>query len=99
MAKQKAGQPKMRFVDLPELTETFSDSLGDMFFDGTTLRLTFLVTRWDEPKPPSPPTGRQYPTCRLVMTSTCAEELHKRLNQVAAAIEQSRKQQGNPTIQ
>ena len=99
MAKQKSAGPKMRFVDLPEMAETFADSIQGLIFDGITLRLIFTVTRLDEPKPPAPPTGKRYPACRLVLTAQGAEDLHNQLNQVAAAIEQSRKNEQGPTIQ
>jgi hypothetical protein len=36
-------------VDLPELAETFADSLELVFFDGQTLRINFGVTRFDQP--------------------------------------------------
>lgn len=99
MAKQKGTGPKMRFVDLPEVGETFADSIHGLYFDGITLRLIFTVTRWDDPKPPTPPTGKQYPACRLVLTAQGAQDLYNQLNQVAAAIEQSRKNEQSPTMQ
>ena len=92
-------QPKMRFVDIPELPETFADSLGDMTFDRGLLRVVFTTTRLDAPKPPKPPTGSRYPVCRLVLTAQAAQDFHTRLNQIAAAIEQARKDQAKPTVQ
>ncbi len=89
---------KTRFVDIAELSETFTDSIGDMIFDGVSLRVTFTVTRLDTPKPPKPPTGRRYPACRLVLTAQGAEDLHQRLNQLSAAIEQARKGQDKPPV-
>ena len=89
---------KTRFVDIAELSETFADSLGDMIFDGVSLRVIFTVTRLDTPKPPKPPTGRRYPACRLVLTAQGAEELRARLNQMAAAISEARKEQEKPPV-
>ena len=92
-------QPKMRFVDIPELPETFADSLGDCLFDGGLLRVVFTTTRMDKPKPPNPSTGRRYPACRLVLTAQAAQDLHDFLNHLAATIEQARKDQTKPTVQ
>ena len=59
---------RIQFVDIPELAETFADSVGSFTFDGQALRVEFCVTRHDQPKPPQPPSARRYPACRLVLT-------------------------------
>src|SRR4051812_19104506 len=51
----------LRYVDMPECTETFADSINGLFFDGQTLRIEFGITRMDEVKPNTPMTGRRYP--------------------------------------
>ena len=38
----------IRFVDRPDLAETFVDSVSGLVFDGQTLRIDFAVTRLDE---------------------------------------------------
>jgi hypothetical protein len=43
-----------RYVDRPELVETFADSIIGMFFDGQSLRVEFAVSRVDEIKPNTP---------------------------------------------
>jgi hypothetical protein len=43
--------PKIDYVDLPELVETFSDSIHSIFFDGQSLRINFAVTRMGEFEP------------------------------------------------
>jgi hypothetical protein len=46
-----AGQTAtFRYVDRPELVETFADSITGMFFDGQSLRIEFAVSRVDEIK-------------------------------------------------
>jgi len=65
----------VRFFDLPDLPETFSDSMQGFAYDGNTLRIVFTVTRLDEPKPGAAPSARQYPCCRLVLTRAGALEL------------------------
>jgi hypothetical protein len=82
-------RPKFRYQDMPELTETFADSIGSWSFDGSTLRLELLVSRLDTLKPGDPATGRVVPVCRLVLTTAGAVELIKACNQITAALTQA----------
>ena len=43
-----------RYIDRPECTETFADSIVGVFFDGQSLRLEFGVSRLDERRPTLP---------------------------------------------
>jgi len=54
-----AGIPSSNFPkeDRHEIYETFSDSLGQVTFDGQTLRIEFCAVRMDEVKRTSQPTG------------------------------------------
>ncbi len=82
-------RPKFRYQDMPELAETFADTLGGWSFDGSTLRLEFLVSRLDPMKAGDQPTGRTVPTCRLVLTAAAAIELIKACGQVTTALTQA----------
>jgi hypothetical protein len=79
----------IRYLDRPEIAETFADSVTGVVFDGQTLRLEFAVTRLDEVKPNTPITGRRYPTCRVVLPPTAAIDLINRMQQIAAALTQA----------
>jgi hypothetical protein len=79
----------IRYLDRPEIAETFADSVAGVVFDGQTLRLEFAVTRLDEVKPNSPITGRRYPTCRIVLPPTAAIDLINRMQQIATALAQA----------
>jgi hypothetical protein len=81
-----AGAASFRYVDRPELPETFADSISGMFFDGQSLRIEFAVSRVDEVKPNIPITGRRYPACRLVLPPGAAVELINRMQQIGAAL-------------
>jgi len=82
-----AGQTAtFRYVDRPELVETFADSITGMFFDGQSLRIEFAVSRVDEIKANAPITGRRYPACRLVLPPVAAMELINRMQQIGAAM-------------
>ena len=89
MEEQKTDRPKFRYQDAPELPETFADSVGRWYFDGTTMRIEFLVSRMDQEKSSEGRTGRKLPVCRLVLTPTGAVELLYQAQRVAAALEKA----------
>ena len=68
MAEQKPPQVELRFQDVPELAETFADTVGHWHFDGSSLRIDFLVTRFDDTTASDKRTGRRLPVCRLALT-------------------------------
>jgi len=87
-----AGQRQaatIRYLDRPEVAETFADSVSGVVFDGQTLRLEFAVTRLDEVKPNAPITGRRYPACRIVLPPSAAIDLINRMQQIATALAQA----------
>ncbi len=79
----------IRYVDRPEIAETFADAVTGVMFDGQTLRIEFAVTRLDEVKPNTPITGRRYPACRVVLPPGAAVDLINRMQQIAAALTQA----------
>ena len=83
---QKKPEFQTSFIDRPEISETFADSIRSLSFDGQTMRIHFCTTRLDEPKPPN---ARQYTICRLVLTPTAAIDLFNKLQQIMSALEQS----------
>jgi hypothetical protein len=87
MSQSKA--PRITFVDRPEVTETFSDSIRGLSFDGQTMRIDFCTIRMDPPSSPETRTGRQYPACRMVLTPNAAIDLYGRLQQIIKALEKS----------
>jgi hypothetical protein len=65
--QQPPGSPKLTYLDRPDVSETFADSLGRLMFDGMHLRMEFLVNRMDDPNPPAAPTGKALTACRVVI--------------------------------
>ncbi len=69
-----AGKPAdaqtatIRYIDRPDCTETFADSINGVYFDGQSLRIEFGITRLDDVKPNTPVTGRRHPAQRMVLT-------------------------------
>jgi hypothetical protein len=82
-------RPQFRYQDMPELSETFADSIGGWSFDGSTLRMEFLVSRLDVLKPGDAATGRAVPVCRLVLTTAAAVELIRASGQITSALVQA----------
>jgi len=66
MAVHQQQSPSSLYVDLPELAETFADSIHTMIWDGQTLRVEFCVTRFPEPASSTPMEAKRYPACRMV---------------------------------
>jgi hypothetical protein len=85
---QEPQRTTYTYVDLPELSETFADSLHEMFFDGQMLRLTFTVSRLHLPQQSEANSGKRFPVCRLVLTLPAMLDLSNRLNQLGTTIAQ-----------
>jgi hypothetical protein len=86
----------LRYIDRPELAETFADSINALFFDGQMLRIEFGVNRFDDMKPNAPLSGRRLPACRLVLPANAAVDLINRMQQIAAALVQAGVVKQNP---
>lgn len=95
-AAQQQRQATVRYIDRPEVAETFADSITNVTFDGQTLRLEFAVTRLDDVKPNTPLTGRRYPASRLVLSPSAALDLINRVQQITAAMTQAGTLKSNP---
>ena len=80
---------ELAYVDRPELAEIFADTVEKISFDGTALRLEFVVNRWDQATPPGQPQGKKYPVCRLVLPTGGAVGFFNQLNRLFAALEKS----------
>jgi|SRR5262249_42755326 len=84
MAVQQQQVTQARYVDAPELAETFADSVHNMVWDGQTLRIELCVTRY--PEAAAAGSATRHPACRLVLTAAVAADLFNRLNQTMAAL-------------
>jgi hypothetical protein len=73
-----------------EISETFCDSLGSLFFDGQSLRLELTVARIEEMKPPATtPTGMRHVVARIALTLPAAMELINQMGALAGQLTQS----------
>ena len=80
-------EKNIRYVNLPELSETFADSTNLILFDGQSVRIEFCVTRMDEPKPPKQPTAKKYPVCRLILTPEAGLKLSDAMKNIINAMQ------------
>ena len=84
----KLPQNQIQYIDRADVTETFANSMGKCFFSEGVANIELCVTRLDKPDPQKPPTGRKYPSCRLVLTPQAVIQLFHGLNAVMLAMEQ-----------
>lgn len=85
----KLPDSQVRYIDIPTLQETFSDSVRMGFFDGSTVRLELCVTRLDEPSGMEPPSAHRYPVCRLALTPEATVDLFNHVQNLMMALQQA----------
>jgi hypothetical protein len=83
---QQAQQPHFEYVDRPDVNEVFADFVQRIQFDGQTMRFEFSVSRLDDHKPPAQATGKRYPACRLVLSTSAAVDLMNKMQQITAGL-------------
>ena len=81
------NNPQPQFVDRPELSETFADTVRHVTFDGATVRAELCVTRVQDGSGGAQNTKR-YPTARIVMRPDAAVDLFIQLQRLVAMMEQ-----------
>ena len=81
------SQPKVQYVDRPDLLETFVDNVRTVTFDGATVRAELCVTRLEEAEGQAA-VAKQYPAARLVLRPDAAVDLFVRLQRLIALMEQ-----------
>src|ERR1700760_1565899 len=82
-------QLQLTYVDRPEISETFVDSLARSWCDAShNVRMEFVVNRLDDAKPGSPPTGKAVTACRLAMPLAAALDLHAKLGAMINMLQQ-----------
>lgn len=82
-------QPRLRYQDRHEVTETFADSIRSCVFDGQLMRIEFTVSRFDDPGALGVLEGRQVPVSRLVLNKTALADLFNRLAQLGNVLKQA----------
>src|SRR5262249_2250070 len=76
------------YVDRPEVSETFVDSLEKISFDGTSIRVELTVNRLDSPQSAGVSTGRKVTACRLITSPSGLLSIAGALNNLIASLQQ-----------
>ena len=84
-----ANRQKLRYHDLPDLPETFADSIRSCMFDGQNVRIEFTVGRYEDPGALGIIEGKQVPVSRLVLSAPALIELLNRLGQVTESMKKA----------
>jgi len=84
---QHPPQPRITYVDRPEISETFADSCVRMTVEGFNAKLEFVVNRMDDATPPAPPTGKAMTACRLVLSVPGLVDLQAKLTRLMGALQ------------
>ena len=83
----QAATPKIEYVDVPSISETYADNVRGMMFDGQSVRLELCVTRMDEPQNGSSEiTGKRQTACRVVLPLSTAVELSTKLGRMMSTL-------------
>jgi len=78
--------PALVYVERPDISETYADYLETVVFDGTSIRMEFVVNRFDRPNPQGTPSGRRVTAARLVLPLHGATNLASQLNSLIATL-------------
>ena len=79
--------PKIEYIDVPSISETYADTVRGMMFDGQSVRLELCVTRMDEPKDGAGEvTGTRQTACRVVLPLSAAVELSSKLGRMMSTL-------------
>jgi len=87
MKSKTSGPPGPKYIDRPEVSEVFADRLEHLFFDGTTVRMEFTVTRTDPAQPGSGPVMTEprqwsYTACRVVLSPRGVAEMLNKMQEL-----------------
>lgn len=86
---QGAPDLNLPYKDLPSVPEVFVDGMHLMIWNGQFAHLTLTVNRMDEPKGQKKPSGTRATAARLVLSPNAVIEIHNKLSQLIAMLEQS----------
>lgn len=83
MAAPKTPPARRRYIDRPEIAEAFADGVERISYDGSTLRMEFVVVRQDEE-------GGDlwaYTSSRVVLTLNGMNDLFDKVDRLRASLQ------------
>lgn len=102
MKGKAGGSPEPKYIDRPEVSEVFADRLEHLFFDGSTVRMEFTVTRTDPAhtvagQVTTEPRQWSYTACRVVLSARGAAELLNKMQELQGVMIKNGVLQARPT--
>jgi hypothetical protein len=85
----QAQPTQLTYVDRPEISETFADSLWRVTVDNMVVKMEFVVNRMDDPNPPTAPTGRATTSSRVVISLPGMIDMLTKLQAIMAQLQAS----------
>jgi hypothetical protein len=79
---QQPSKPQRKYLDRPEISETFADGLESCLFAENVARITFTASRWRQGKAGSQPVADAVTAVRLVLTAQATASLYYQLSQM-----------------
>jgi len=93
-------QPQLTYVDRPEISETYADSLWRVTFNSMHLRMEFAVSRLDEPRQGQPVEGKAVTSCRVIMPLSGMIDMVGKLQTIMVQLQEARAiRQVNPAAE
>ena len=78
----------LRYVDRPEISETYADSVEKASFDGNAVKIEFCVHRISVPVPSQLPSGEKHTCCRLVLPLAGLIQMSGQIQELLSSLEQ-----------
>lgn len=89
MGKPAGGDPEeVKYIERPDVRETFVDSLESVMYDGSSLRMEFVVHRFGPPQSNRSANKTKMTAVRLVIPLRGAIGLTSQLNALMGILEQ-----------
>jgi len=81
------GNPaELSYQNRPDINETYVDTLETIVFDGSAIRMEFVVHRFDPPRTTGAPSGSRVTAARLVLPLGAAMNLQSQLSSMLSAV-------------
>ena len=84
-ARPDGNPAELTYLNRPEINEAYVDTLETIVFDGSAIRMEFVVHRFDPPRSAGAPSGCRVTAARLVLPLGAAMSLQSQLSSILSA--------------
>jgi hypothetical protein len=84
-ARSDGNPAELTYQNRPDINETYVDTLETIVFDGSAIRMEFVVHRFDPPRSGGAPSGCRVTASRLVLPLGAAMNLQSQLSSMLSA--------------